>query len=441
MNDNTSKPTILVVFGITGDLSQRYLLPAIVEICKVEHITKNLKIVGVTRRSLSPADIFREKLSMLEKNTDIFQMDYEKPDAYSHLKSKLKETDKEYFEGKAQIIFYFAVPPPEVPKIVAHMGKAQLNSPNTKLLLEKPFGTDLTSAQKLINETARYYPEEQIYRIDHYLAKELAQNITVFLGSNTIFRDIWSSEYVESIEITAAEKISIEKRVSFYENTGALRDYQSHLLQLAALVLMEPCSDIFDFAEIPRRRLAALEAIKPVSPKQAIRGQYLNYLEEVNNPNSAVETFIDFYIESSDPRWKNVPIRLTTGKNLDTKLTQITVRFKQAAQNATNMLILRIQPKEGIEIDLWVKEPGYERKLQKLPLSFYYDSHFKKLPDAYEQVLVDAIRSNHSLFAGSAEILAMWRIIDPLIKAWADNKDGLIRYDAGSTIEEIVSLI
>lgn len=431
-------PTILVVFGITGDLSHRYLLPAVAEITKIEHLAKKLRILGVSRRTIKPAGIFKGSKSDLAKLSQTFRMDYSKAEDYQKLKAKLIELDGD-FGQKAQIIFYFAVPPAEVPNIINMMGQAGLNSPNTKLLLEKPFGTDLSSAKKLIEETAATYPEKQIYRIDHYLAKEMAQNITVFLGSNTIFRDVWNNQFIESIEITAAEKIGIEGRLNFYEATGALRDYQSHLLQLAALVLMEPCSDIFDFEEIPRRRLAALKNIEPIDPKKAVRAQYDSYRKEVKNPGSNVETFIDLQISSRDPRWTGVPIRLNTGKCLDNKLTQITIRFKKVTPRAANSLILRVQPREGIEFDLWVKEPGYERRLQKLLLSFYYDTHFGHLPNAYEQVLVDAMRSNHSLFTSGEEILAMWQIVQPLIDGWRKDSTSLKTYKRGSTVSELVA--
>lgn len=432
-------PTILVVLGITGDLSHRYLLPAVAEIAKVKQLAGSLKILGVSRRPLKVQDIYNNKEKHLAAHTQSLQMDYGIAADYQKLKKKLIEIDNEFFGHKAQIIFYFAVPPEEVSKIISMMGDAGLNSKHTKIMLEKPFGVDLATAKKLIAETAAHYSEGQVYRIDHYLAKEMAQNITVFLGSNTIFRDVWSNEYIDSIEITAAEKIGIEGRVNFYESTGALRDYQSHLLQLAALVLMEPCSDIFDFEEIPRRRLAALEQIEPLRPANAIRAQYQSYRKEVDNPASTVETFIDLHITSKDPRWKGVPIRLTTGKGLDTKLTQVTVHFKKATPQAANSLVLRVQPREGIEFDLWVKEPGYERRLKKLLMSFYYGSHFGRLPDAYEQVLVDAMRSNHSLFASSGEILAGWRILQPLIEGWQHSSSDLYSYKSSSTIDEVVA--
>lgn len=438
MDQEKLQATILVIFGITGDLSRRYLLPALTQIAKKEHLDSRLKILGVSRQDIDLKAIFTAEEKVLEQHAETLKIDYAKAADYENLKNKLAGLDG-HLGGNSQTIFYFAVPPDSVPQIVGMLGSAGLNGKNTKLLLEKPFGKDLASAEKLINETAKYFPEEQVYRIDHYLAKEMAQNITVFLGSNTLFRGIWSNQFIDSIDITAIEKIGIEGRSGFYESTGALRDIiQSHLLQLASLVLMEPCSDIFDFAEIPRRRQAALEALQLADPARAVRGQYNGYKEEANNPNSTIETFASVELSSTDPRWQGVLLRLTTGKNLDAKLTQITIHFKKKNDLATNSLIYRIQPDEGIELDLWVKQPGYERRLEKMPLSFSYGEHYGKLPDAYEQLLVDAMRSNHSLFTASGEVLASWKMLQPLLESWAGNADNLRPYNPGSTAQGVI---
>ena len=430
--DRELPPTILVIFGITGDLSRRYLLPALAQVCAAGELSKNFKVLGVSRRDVNLDELFSADQAALKERADVFKMDLEATSDYQALKSKLDELARP-FGGQVQVIFYLVVPPGSVLPIVKNLGRAGLNGPDTKLLLEKPFGTDLATAQELINETTKSFPEPQVYRVDHYLAKEMAQNIVVFLGSNAIFRDVWTNQFIERIEIIATEEIGIEGRL-FYDQTGALRDYQSHLLQLAALVLMEPCSDIFDFEEIPRRRLAALQAIEPAAPDKVFRAQYESYRDEIQNPASTTETFVDLTLASQDPRWAGVPIRLVTGKKLDQKLTEVRVHFKKTSSSATNMLCLRIQPKEGIELDLWVKKPGYERQLQKLPLSFAYEQHFDRLPDAYEQVLIDAMRSNRSLFASSDEVLAMWQIIEPILK---EQLTELPTYNPGTPIEEV----
>ena len=437
-------PTILVIFGITGDLSRRYLLPALSEICKSTDIGQDFKILGVSRRQVGVDEVFDTSQKNLKSYSQMLTMDLSTRAEYEKLKSRLGKLSQE-FSQQPQVIFYLSVPPAAAEVITGLLGESGLGKPHTKLLLEKPFGYDLPSAQEMVAHIGKYFSQDQVYRIDHYLAKEMAQNITVFLGSNTIFRDIWNCQFVESIEIIASEKIGVEGRANFYESTGALRDFvQNHLLQLAALVLMEPCSDIFDFEEIPRRRLAALKAITPVPKDKCTevvqRAQYKGYQDEVSNPGSAVETFVSLKLQSTDPRWQGVPVRLTTGKNLDQKLTEIRVSFKKASASTANELAFRIQPNEGIELDLWVKEPGYGRKLQKLKWSFDYDQHFPgRLPDAYEMVIVDAMRGNHSLFASSEEVLASWRILQPVLECWALSADDLKIYPPGSTIEEILS--
>jgi glucose-6-phosphate 1-dehydrogenase len=435
-------PTILVIFGVTGDLSHRYLLPALAEIMKAGHVEDNFVILGVSRKEKEVDRVIPADLKMLRPKTQLFQMDVEKDEDYSQLKDKINEL-MDGFGGKAQVIFYLVVPPAGVLPIITRLGSAKLNGPDTKLLLEKPFGTDLKSARQLIEQTAKYFREEQVYRIDHYLAKEMAQNITVFLGSNAIIRNIWNREFIEKIEIDVLERIGIEGRGEFYDPTGALRDIiQSHGLQLAALVLMEPCSDIFDFEEIPRRRLAALESLEAVAASgledKVVRGQYENYRAEAGAPRSFTETFVSMDLSSKDSRWRGVPILLTTGKKLNERLTEVRVFFKPKGNEKPNILRLRVQPREGIELEFWVKKPGYSRQLQRLPLEFSYEQHFDRLPNAYEQVLIDAMTGNHSLFAGSGEILASWKILDPIIRYWADHHDDLRTYKAGAKPKQII---
>jgi glucose-6-phosphate 1-dehydrogenase len=431
-------PTVLVIFGITGDLSHRYLLPALNEICAAGKLPEEFKIIGVSRRPITKEDLFRSNEQNLQQYGVPLQMDVENLDSYNVLKNKIDEISSG-FKGSAEIIYYLSVPPNGVLPIIEKLGASELNPPNAKLLLEKPFGTDLESAQELISETSKHFPEKQVYRIDHYLAKEMAQNIAVFLGSNTLFRSVWNNQFIEKIEIVAAEQISIEGRANFYDSTGALRDIvQSHLMQLAALTLMEPCNKIFDFEEMPSRRLNALKNLKADESHPFVRGQYAGYINEVQNHQSTTETFAAITLVSNDPRWRGVPISLATGKNLNEKLTEIRVYFKKMEETEENLLILRIQPREAIVIQVWVKQPGYERRLLNIPHELTYDKHFDHLPDAYEQVLVDAMRSNHSLFAGSDEVLESWRILKPVQQKWLANKEKLIIYKPASTIEEVL---
>lgn len=428
--------TVLVILGVSGDLSRRKLLPALSEICASSDIRTNLKILGVSRRQVDIDSVLPANSAGLRDRFELLQMDYSQVGDYAKLSAAL---DKHQAE---QVIFYFAVPPEAVLPIVRQLGEAGLNTPKHKLLMEKPFGTDLKSAEALIFETDKYFKEEQVYRIDHYLAKEPAQNIAVFLGSNALFRDVWSNKFIEKIEIVAEESIKIEGRGGFYEQTGALRDIvQSHLLQLAALTLMKPCPDVFDFTMVRQRRLEALQALNVDMRAPVTKAQYQGYGEEVGSPGSSTETFVSLTLKSNDPDWSGVSIQLTTGKALAEKLTEIRVHFKKTQSAQTNLLRLRLQPNEAIELALWVKKPGYEQELQKLPLDFVYNRHFDRLPDAYEQVIVDAVRSRANLFASSDEVLASWKILQPILDEWQSEDIAPIKYEPGSSVKEILNLV
>jgi glucose-6-phosphate 1-dehydrogenase len=435
-------PTILIIIGITGDLSRRKLLPAIEEIVRAGAAPEHFKVVGVTRQPMSAQDVLHlaagDTHTFLETNLAMCQMDVTKPNDYDVLRAHLAEIE-ETFGMPAQRLFYVSVPPQVAQPIVGLLGASGLSKvPHTKLLLEKPFGTDLTSAQELIEQTKRYFSEDQVYRIDHYLAKEMAQNLIVFRGSNTLFRRTWNNDFIESVEILATEDISIEGRASFYEQTGALRDLvQSHLLQLAALTLMSS-PHVGKLDEVPAGRLAALKQLRvapgvPI-PERVHRAQYEGYRTEVNNPHSTVETYVDITLESTDPAWQGVPIRLITGKALAQKTTQICLTYKKDAGNEPNMLVITLQPDEGVQLCLWAKVPGYEWRVDQHAMSMAFKDYFADMPEAYEQVLVDAMQSNHTLFTSSDEVIETWRILQPVQAAWAlSDAADLHTYRPGTT--------
>ncbi len=435
-------PTILVIVGISGDLAHRKLLPALAQMARAGALPEQFRVVGISRQALEPAAVIGAHTE-LAPLVEVFQMNLAEAQEYQHLAERLAAIEAE-FGAPTQRLFYLSVPPQVSQPIVEQLGAAGLAGNGAKLLLEKPFGTDLTSAQDFIAHTQRYFAEDQIYRIDHYLAKEMAQNLLIFRGSNALFQHTWHRDFIERIEILASETIGIEGRAAFYEQTGAMRDLvQSHLLQLAALTLMEvpPASD---WSLVHQARLAALEALRPPRPDEfgtrVQRGQYRGYRAEVNNPGSVTETFLSLTLSSVDPRWSGVPITLTTGKALDRKATEIRLYYRQNGDpNAANQLILRIQPHEGIELCLWAKRPGYDRQLQRVPLDFTYSHHFDGLPEAYERVLMDAIRSDRSLFASSDEVLASWRILAPLQHAWSLSDEDLRFYEPGSTPDTIIA--
>ena len=421
--------TKLLIFGITGDLSQRKLLPALSQLVQTGEF-EELEIIGVSRREVALDELLMGA-EKLKPRVGIFTMDLATMQDYVRLKEHIALAENE------QLLVYLAVPPSAATQIVDFMGEAGLNTPNVKILFEKPFGVDLTSAEEFIDRTARYFGEEQLYRIDHYLAKEMAQNIVAFRGGNALFSNIWNNNFIQSIEVIASEKIGIEGRGQFYEQTGALRDVvQGHLMQLLALALMDIPTD-FDWERLPELRLKALEQLEPADPEKAFRAQYEGYQEEAGNPGSTTETFVRLELSSTQPRWLDVPIRLTTGKALNQKTTEIRIHLKKLHEAQSNMIVFRIQPNEGIDIELFTKKPGYDREFETrhLALTFPEDTVF---PDAYEQVLVDAIRSQKNLFTSSAEVIRSWEILAPVQQAWDMSQTVLPQYAVGSNEELVI---
>ncbi len=446
---NNNKPTILVIFGISGDLARRYLLPAIGAIANASMMPEKFHIIGLTRQFGIKIDSLLKKTSNVEylrNHMSLEQIDITNIDEYKKLGEHLKEISKK-FNSPTQCIFYLSVPPQVSRSIIELLGKsglsnlpAQAGIGETKLLLEKPFGVDLENATDLARHIDKYFLPTQVYRVDHYMAKETAQNIIIFRAGNSLFKKTWNKDFIERVEIVASEEIGIEGRANFYEQTGALRDYvQSHLLQLLALILMRlPDDDKFD--EVPHLRLETLKHLRISNMnKNAKRGQYEGYTNEVNNSKSQVETFVSVTLESSDERWTGVPIILTTGKALKNKSTHIRILYKKDKDNESNELLLRLQPEEGIQFNMWAKHPGYERKVSPHHLSFKFREHYDVLPEAYEQVLFNAINSDHSLFTTGDEVLEAWRILDNLQKTWEKSGKGLIIYKKGSTIDEVLS--
>lgn len=434
---NSKRPTILVIVGITGDLSKRKLLPAIEAIARSGYVPEHMRVVGVTRGDMDRDDLLNsDDWPFLNSHLEMLSMNLADPASYAVLDERLHAIESEF--GKpAQRLFYLSIPPQFSRPVVQLLGEAGFGkTPSTKLLLEKPFGVDLESARELIAETSRYFSESQIYRIDHYLAKEMAQNILVFRQGNALFRRTWNNEFIERIEITASEKIGIEGRAAFYEQTGALRDLvQSHLLQLAALALMDlPEND--DLSAVPRLRHQALAALQIPSSvavdASAIRAQYAGYKTEVGNDGSTTETFVNMTLQSTADAWRGVPIRITTGKALAAKKTQIRIVYKKSREHEANELTISLQPNESVAFTVWSKVPGYDRRRERHSLEFGMKDHFDHLPEAYEQVIVDAMNEDHELFASSDEVLESWRIIAPIQAAW-EMQDTISLYDQGDT--------
>jgi len=407
-------PAILTIFGITGDLSKRKLLPSVYYLAEDNRLPTNFKIVGITRRGMTVAEVIdairtsvhqqgrtcrSATLKKLEKRIIIVKMDLTSAPQYAKLKNQLDEIEAEQSVCLNRM-FYLAMPSQVFIPVVHLLGEAGLNNgcvhgkAESRLLIEKPLGYDLNSATELINTISISFNEEQLYLIDHYLAKAAVQDLLAFRLSNTEFEPVWNRNHIKQIVITADESIGIEGRVIFYEQMGALRDViQSHLFQLLSLVTM----DLPKTASAGAIHAAKLKLLNSVEePKISLRGQYQGYREEVDNADSTVETFAALKLFINSRKWQGVPIVLRTGKKLAVKSTEVRIVFK----DKTKVLDLRT------------------RVNQK---------------DDYEQVIAGALLGDKALFVSRDEALSSWRIIEPVLRAWADNDTELKIYKAGST--------
>lgn len=436
-----AQPTILVIIGVTGDLSARKLLPAIEGIVAAGAAPEQLRVLGITRQNHQVADVLARlpegaNQGFLQSHLYMHQMDLTDLEAYQQLGNRLAAMERE-MGISAQRLFYLSVPPQISPPVVALLGQSGLAAgEHTKLLLEKPFGVDLASAQELIEQTKRHFDESQIYRIDHYVAKEMAQNVIRFRQSNPLFERTWNKGSIAGIEIVAEEQIGIEGRAAFYEQTGALRDVvQSHLLQLAALTLMTPSAP-GRLQEVPSLRLQALRQLH-VPTGQAVsdyvvRGQYEGYREEVGNPQSMVETYVSVQLQSGDPQWQGVPIHLRTGKALAGKRTEIRITYKKDQAHHADQLLTALQSDEGASLHRRKKAAGYEWRVEDHALQLAFKDNFAQLPDPYGQVFLEAINTNHTLFTSSDEVLETWRILEPVQTSWQFSDEDLVLYPRGS---------
>lgn len=392
--------TLLVIFGITGDLSTRKLLPALSHII-ADASSPELAVLGVSRRQADVQQLVLDSTGSRElaNKTSLLTMDVAELADYQVLHTAIKES------GADQTLIYLSVPPGAAAQIVDLLGEAGITTPDIRLLFEKPFGFDLASAHDFIARTSRYFNEKQLYRIDHYMAKEVSAELLRLRRGADAKHHHWGKDTVESVTIVASEKIGIESRAQFYEQTGALRDFiQGHLLQLLSLVLMTRPT----LAEgLSRQRLEALQHLQPVQPEKAVRGQYEGYQQEVDNPGSTVETFVALELHSNDPNWQGVPLRLVTGKALDEKHSYIEVQYRDGWSDVFEEG--SIIPKNG------------------------------KALDAYERVLLEAMAGRKELFTSSDEVLRSWEIVAPIQQHWAMAKEPISLYKKGAHFTTVFS--
>ncbi len=440
---------LFVVFGATGDLARRKLLPAMYRLSCQGKLCNRLKIMGVSRSELDDEgfrSIVREALEVAKVDTNESLRRW--CEQHVHYWS-LAEWEPEQFHALAQTIraletrydlsgnraFYLALPPQIFPTTITGLGQAGLNHSRgwTRLVIEKPFGRDLISAQRLNGLAHHHFDETQIYRIDHYLGKETVQNILVFRFANPIFETLWNRDRVQSVQITVAENLGIEKRAGYYEQAGALRDMvQNHLTQLMTLMAMEIPSS-FNPEAIRDEKVKVLDSIVPISVDDAVFGQYTDgpsvpgYLQEPGvDPESRVETFVALRLGIANWRWQGVPFYLRTGKRLPHRTTRIVVTFRCAPVSVfrpfdscnihCNALIITVQPDEGFDLRFEVKTPGQPITFQTQSLRFQYADVFSPLPEAYETLLLDVLRGDPGLFVRGDWVEASWRLYDPLLK-------------------------
>jgi glucose-6-phosphate 1-dehydrogenase len=463
------KAFVIVIFGASGDLAAKKLIPSLYSLFIHNYINR-FHIIGFGRTKWS-SSVFKEKIAALldsqmtvqsgkqEKHEFIKRISYisapyHTAEGYELLKKK--------YTVHEQLIFYLATPPVMYEQIISQLGKHKLTQPSrtrSKIVVEKPFGHDLESAQRLNAKLLSIFSEKQIYRIDHYLGKETVQNIIVFRFGNGIYEPIWNNHYINHVQITVAEKAGIEKRGSYYENAGAIRDMlQNHLLQLLCLVAMEPPNDLKPNS-IRNEKLKVLKALRPITyntqQTDVIRAQYTDgiidgkkvkaYRKENDvNPHSTTETYVCMRAFVDTWRWSGVPFFLRTGKRLSNRLTEISIRFKtpphllfsrtRASSIDPNTLTLTIQPNEGITFRFNSKIPGFSTKMRSVNMTFSYGSSFaEKSPDAYERLLLDMMLDDTTLFTRNDEIEQAWEFVSHLLSSLQNRKDDtLFFYSAGT---------
>ncbi len=458
---NNSYPACtVVIFGASGDLTYRKLIPAFHTLDRENMLSKDLHIIGVARSEFSDqafAEHLREGVrrfctfgpevwSDFTARLAYLSGSYDDPDTYRRIEERLEQLDAEA-GTQGNRLFYLAIPPTLYGSVIDNLGKSGLDHSAggwTRIIVEKPFGTDLESAHRLNDHVHRYFKEDQIYRIDHYLGKETVQNILAFRFANLIFQELWGRKYVDQVQITAAEEVGVGRRGGYYDQAGVVRDMlQNHLLQLLALTAMEPPAAM-NAKALRDEKVKVLAAVRPVRLADGVWGQYEGYRsEEEVSQNSNTPTFIamEFYVDNW--RWQGVPFYLRSGKNLAFKNTEITLKFKQVPHQIfpenshmpANTLSLCIQPDEGIHLRFELKQPGAGMRTDPVKMDFHYGELVgnEALPDAYERLLLDSIQGDASLFARSDEIERAWEIVTSLLEEWEALSDPpLHRYQPGT---------
>ncbi len=473
-------PTIMVIFGASGDLTSRKLVPALFNLSIDRLLPERFFLIGFGRKEVSDED-FRDSLKkslnkhsrrpvedgvwdMLAPEVSFHSGEYDNPESFALLKQRIESIEETVGEP-VQCMFYLSTPPSGFLPILENLGNSGLarmhsnTDAASKVIVEKPFGRDLSSARELNQMINGRFSESQVFRIDHYLGKETVQSLLVQRFANSIFEPVWNRNYVSCVQITVSEDLGVGSRAGYYDRSGALRDMiQNHVMQLLALTAMEPPSSLNPEA-IRDEKVKALQAIKPLSLSdphaEVVRGVYseglvggekaLGYDEEEGVPaSSTTETYAALCLQLDNWRWKGVPFYIRSGKRLARKVSEIVVQFTRAPAIlfghegrqplSPNLLTIRIQPNEGVSLSLNSKTPGLETKLQPVNLSFGYDTTFgSNTPEAYERLILDAMTGDGTLFIRGDEAEHSWSLLSPVLEGWQSmGNDGLEKYAAGT---------
>lgn len=479
MPSNSLDPHVLVIFGASGDLAQRKLIPAVFDLFRGGYLPKNFALLGASRTDFTDED-FRNKVVYNNEHFDqkncsdddvkafsekLFYQDlssYDGEEDINALAARLKKLDKDFGVGH-NYIFYLSTPPTLYSTIPGALAKAGLNDSEkgwSRLIVEKPFGYDEASAVKLNRDIQEHFPEDTIYRIDHYLGKETVQNLLVTRFANGFFEPLWNRNYVQSVQITAAETVGVGSRGGYYDGSGAMRDMvQNHLLQVLAHVALEPPIRA-DAPSIRDEKLKLFKSLRPITKSdiknQVVRAQYTSgktpdgdkvvaYREAPGVPEgSKTETYVGMKFFIDNWRWAGVPFYVRTGKCLPLKLTEVVITFKNPPQalfsdyddysmSCDNQLIIRIQPDEGMALEFGMKVPGEGFRVKNVDMDFLYrDLTSKDVPAAYTRLLLDCMKGQPTLYARGDSVEAAWAFIDPILEAWKNNEVPLYSYTPGS---------
>ena len=474
--DQPNDPCAIVIFGASGDLTSRKLLPALYDMEVHNLLPQGYAIIGFARTPLDDEGFRKSASEAIHQGSEVGQVDEEKwkaftqslyylpgeyhhPEAFERLAKRLAQVDREKNLGGNRL-FYLATPPTVYPLVIEQLGRSGLVQPGheqswVRIIIEKPYGRDLDSASQLNQEVLGVFQEDQVYRIDHYLGKDTVQNLMVFRFGNGIFEPLWNRNYVDHVQITAAESLGVEQRAAFYETTGALRDMiQSHVLQLTSMVALEPPAS-FDATAVRNEKLKVLQSIRPfdsaIVARDVVRGQYdagsldgkpvAGYREEKDVKRaSATETYVAAKVYIDNWRWAGVPFYIRTGKRLARRVTEIVIQFRRIPHVVfrerklqSNRLILNIQPDEGISVSFSAKVPGPEMHIRPVAMDFCYREAFGGIErSAYSTLLNDCMRGDATLFDRADSVEAAWSLVDPILDTWKNVRPEFPNYPAGS---------